>query len=399
MKRRVALVTAVLAGLFATAAPASPAASAAIPDPATDPFFVAPANLADLAPGTVIRKRAVSTKLLGDAGLGLPMPAKSFQILVRSADAKDRPAAVTATVLVPLFGARRQLLAYQPATDSLGARCEPSYGLQAGTEKEAAVMATALGAGLTVVVPDHQGPRHAYAAGRMAGHAVLDSVRGALATPESGLAGAGTEVAMVGYSGGAIATGWAAQLEPSYAPEINLVGVASGGTPGDLEAAGSYMDGSIFGGLFLGAALGMTREYPELLSILNDEGLALAEKVKDYCSSDLLLRLAFGSVKQYSDHPDPLRSPVAQAVLLDNKMGALAPAAPYYLWHAKWDELIPHASAVELARAWCGNGADVQFVTSWTSEHNIGAGEMILTALPWLLDRFNGKVFQGNCPA
>jgi hypothetical protein len=103
---------------------------------------VAPANLADLTPGTVIRKRPVSVKLLGYAGVGLPRPAKSFQILLRSTDAKDRPAAVTATVLVPLYGARRQLLAYQPATDSLGARCEPSYGLQAGTEKEATVIAT-----------------------------------------------------------------------------------------------------------------------------------------------------------------------------------------------------------------------------------------------------------------
>ena len=395
MKLRVVLVASVVACLFGTSLSA---ATAAIPDPSTDPFFVAPANLAELPPGTVIRKRSVSTKLVGYAGLGLPIPAKSFQILVRSNDAKNRPAAVTATVLVPLYGARHQLLAYQPATDSLGATCEPSYGLQAGTEKEAAVIATALGAGLTVVVPDHEGPRHAYAAGRMAGHAVLDSVRGALATPDSGLPGAGTKVAMVGYSGGAIATGWAAQLEPSYAPEINLVGVASGGTPGDLEAAGAYMDGSVFGGLFIGAALGMSREYPELLSILNAKGLALAEQVKDYCNSDLLLRLPFASVKQYSDDPDPLRSPVAQAVLADNKMGALAPAAPYLLWHAKFDELIPHASAVELDRAWCANGADVQFITSWTSEHNLGAAEMIPTALPWLLDRFDGKAFHGNCP-
>lgn len=395
MKLRIATVLlALLAGLGLPGP-----ASAAIPDPATDPFFVAPANLADLAPGTVIRQRPVSVKLFGYSGFGLPLAAKSFQILVRSTDAKDRPAAVAATVLVPLSGARHQLLSYQPATDSLGAKCEPSYGLQAGTEKEASVIAMAVGAGLTVVVPDHEGPRHAYAAGRMAGHAVLDSIRGALATADSGLAGPQTRVAMVGYSGGAIATGWAAQLEPSYAPEINLAGVASGGTPGNLEAAGALMDGSIFGGLFVGAALGMAREYPELLSVLNAKGRALAEQAKDYCVTDLATRLAFASVKDYSDDPDPLRTPVAQTVLADNRMGALPPAAPYYLWHAKWDELIPHASAVELDREWCARGADVEFVTNWVSEHNIGAGAMIPTALPWLLARLDGKAFQGNCPA
>jgi acetyl esterase/lipase len=142
----------------------------------------------------------------------------------------------------------------------------------------------------------------------------------------------------------------------------------------------------------------MTREYPELLSILNEKGLAVADQVKDYCSSDMLLRYPFASVKQFSDDRDPLRSPIAQQVLLDNKMGGLPPAAPYLLWHAKFDELISHASAVELDRAWCAGGTDVQFVTSWTSEHNIGAVEVIPTALPWLLDRFNGRAFHGNCP-
>ena len=36
---------------------------------------------------------------------------------------------------------------------------------------------------------------------------------------------------MLGYSGGAIATEWAAELAPSYAPEVNerLIGAAIGG--------------------------------------------------------------------------------------------------------------------------------------------------------------------------
>ena len=115
----------------------------------------------------------------------------------------------------------------------------------------------------------------------MAAHAVLDSVRGTLVSPEAQLDGAATKVAMMGYSGGAIATGWAAQLQPDYAPEINLVGVASGGTPADLEAAESSMDGTLDGGgLFVGAAIGVTREYPELPSLLNAKGLAHADRIK-----------------------------------------------------------------------------------------------------------------------
>ncbi len=391
--RRSTPIAAVLAVLLAVLAPAGPA-SAKVLDPATDPFFAAPANLAELAPGTVIRSRPVDTKVVP----GVPMNATSTQILVRSNDAKDRPAAVTATILVPKRKDLNHLLAYQPATDSLGARCEPSYLLQTGGEKEAALVKMALTKGLTVVVPDHQGPRHAFAAGPMAAHAVLDSVRGALASPEAELDGASTKVALMGYSGGALATGWAAQLQPDYAPEINLVGVAAGGTPADLEAAASTMDGTLDGGgLFVGAAFGVMREYPELLSVLNAKGLAYGDKIKDQCLFQLVSH-AFDSVKKYSDSPDPLGEPVAQAVMSELKMGGdLAPTAPVYLWHSTLDQLIPYRVAPALRDDWCSQGTPVTLVTDRLSEHIIGAIKYAAPAQRWLLDRYAGKPVTEAC--
>lgn len=390
--RRSTLVSAVLAVLFALFAPAGPAA-AAPEDPATDPFFEAPANLADLAPGTVIRTRTVKTKLFP----GVPLGTSAFQILVRSNDAKDRPAAVAATVILPR-NPKKQLLAYQPAIDSLGAKCNPSFTLQNGNEKEAALIGQGLNRGLTVVVPDHEGPRHAFAAGPMAAHAVLDSIRGTLASPEAQLDGAATKVAMMGYSGGAIATGWAAQLQPDYAPELNVVGVASGGTPADLEAAEGSMDGTLDGGgLFVGAAIGVTREYPELLTLLNDKGLARAEQIKHQCLYQLVTH-AFDSVKKYSDSPDPMREPVAQAVLNELKMGGdLAPTAPYYLWHSTRDQLIPFRVAPALRDDWCSQGTQVKLVTDGISEHITGAFKYASPALTWLSERFAGKPVTGAC--
>lgn len=67
-----------------------------------------------------------------------------------------------------------------------------------------------------------------YAAGKMAGHAVLDSVRGMLSErPDL----AESPIVMHGYSGGAIATAWAAQLQPTYAPELRIAGAAAGERP------------------------------------------------------------------------------------------------------------------------------------------------------------------------
>jgi hypothetical protein len=391
MTRRSSLLAAALAVVFAVLAPAGPAT--ALQDPSTDPFFEAPADLAGLAPGTVIRTRAVSTKLIP----GVPLGAKSFQILVRSNDAKDQPAAVAATVIHPKAAATKQLLAYQPAIDSLGPQCNPTYTLQAGTEKEASLIQLGLQRGLTVVVPDHEGPRHAFAAGRMAGHAVLDAIRGTLNSPESGLNGTATKVTMMGYSGGAIATSWAAQLQPSYAPDINLVGFASGGTPADLEAAAELMDGSASGGLFVGAAFGVMREYPELRTLLNDRGRAYEEQVKNQCLVQLVSTHPFASVKQISDSPDPLREPVAQQVLNDNKMGAVAPTAPALLWHARLDELIPYRVAPALRDAWCALGTKVKLVTNRYTEHNTGAVIWGKDVMPFLMDRYAGTPVTGAC--
>lgn len=390
-RRLVTLIAAALAAVLLTPTLLSTGAEAAVPNPETDPFFDAPANLAELEPGDVIRTRPVQTKLFP----GIPLGKTSFQILVRSTDAKDRPVPVVATVIVPAKPTKR-LLAYQPATDSLGAKCEPSYGLQTGGEKEASLISQGLGKGLTVVVPDHQGPRHAYAAGRMAGHATLDSIRGAIATPESNLDGAATKVAAVGYSGGAIATGWAAQLHPSYAPDVNLVGVASGGTPADLEVAGRNLDGGLFSGLFIGAALGVMREYPELRSLLNAKGLRLEQQLEDACLPELVLR-TLTSIRQYSDSPDPLGSPVAREVLGDNKMGNLAPTAPTMLWHARLDELIPYRLAPALRDQWCAQGTKVRLVTNPLLEHNLGALVWLSDALPFLMDRYNGKPLTRTC--
>jgi hypothetical protein len=105
--------------LIATA----PTASAAIPPPAEDPFYVPQAGFEQAAPGTVLRERSVTV-----TGLGIPIPVRSTQFLVRSTDAHDRPVAVVSTLMVPLtpYHGTRPLLSYQQAIDSLGDQCNPS---------------------------------------------------------------------------------------------------------------------------------------------------------------------------------------------------------------------------------------------------------------------------------
>jgi hypothetical protein len=378
----------------ASATTAIAATALGIPAPDDDPFYAPPADFEAKAPGTILRSRRVTV-----TGLGIPLPVRSTQMLVRSTDARGRPTAVVSTLLLPFtfyFG-QRPLLSYQPATDSLGDQCNPSYLLRVGLEKELPLMALGLLKGWAVVVTDYQGPDDAYGAGRMAGHAVLDGIRAAERLGSTGLAGTATPVGMWGYSGGGLATGWATELQPSYAPELNVRGVASGGTPADLGAAATTIDGGPFSGLFLAAAVGLSRQYPEMLAVMNDEGRAMIERIGDMCYAEASIAYPFRRLDEFTTVPDPLDHPAVAPVLADNKLGSAAPTAPVYLYHSIFDELIPYHSAQALRAAWCDGGARVQFATDVLSEHIVLAVTGAPGAVAYLDARFRGRPAPSNC--
>ena len=307
------------------AASAGPSAPGIVPgrwpSPPTTPSTARAAGFEASAPGTVLASRPVTV-----TGLGLPVPVDSQQFLARSSDAKDAPTAVVGTLMVPRSpypAGPRPLVSYQPATDSLGDQCNPSYKLRAGTEGELMLMMQALQQGWAVVVTDYEGPQNAFAAGRMAGHAVLDGIRAAEALPGTGLTGAGTPVGLWGYSGGGLATSWAAELQAGYAPELNVAAVASGGTPADLAAAARQIDGGIASGLTLLASVGISRAYPEMLSLLNDAGHEMARRIGDMCIGEAVSALPLPPAERVH----PLAGPVVGAGGEDGD-GAQPPRPP-----------------------------------------------------------------------
>jgi secretory lipase len=382
----------------ASAGPSAPGAGsgAALVEPNDDPFYRPPAGFESAVPGTVLATRPATI-----SGLGLPVPVDAQQFLVRSADAKDAPTAVVGTLMVPKSpypAGARPLVSYQPATDSLGDQCNPSYKLRAGTEYELPLMMQALQHGWAVVVTDYEGPQNAFGAGRMAGHAVLDGVRAAEALPGTDLAGATTPVGLWGYSGGGLATSWAAELHPGYAPELNIAGVASGGTPADFEAAVRQIDGSIASGLVLLASTGLTRAYPEMLTLLNDAGRDMIRRIGDMCVGEAVSAFPYRHLNEFTTVKEPLAEPVAKAVLETNHLGRLTPRAPVFLYHSVWDELIPFSSAQALQADWCRTGGHVSLYADILSEHSSLAATGAPLAVSYLGSRFAGVDVPATCP-
>jgi len=92
----------------------------------------------------------------------------------------------------------------------------------------------------------------------------LDSIRAVFSHKSTVGLPDDARVAMLGYSGGAIATEWAAELAPTYAPDVNarMIGAAMGGVLVDPAHNLHYVEGTWFWGAVMPMALaGIVRAF------------------------------------------------------------------------------------------------------------------------------------------
>ena len=354
------------------------------PLPSTEAFYVPPQSISG-ASGNIIRSRA--SVLASDPVGKAPVPGvKSTQVLYNSTDAQGHAIAVSGTVLVPTspyFGiGGRPLITFAVGTRGLGQDCAPSYSLSEGTDYEFNSINAALQKGYAVSVTDYQGlgtpGPHTYMVGKSMGHAVLDMARAAERLPGTGLS-TSTPVGIWGYSEGGAAAGWAAEQAASYAPELNLKGVAMGGVPADLLAVASMLDGSAFLSLELMTAVGYNKAYPELNlnSYLNQAGKDLLTTANKTCfvSLDGFGQIAGTAYKHVSDFTtsDPLANATWKARLNENKLGSGKPTVPVFQYHAVSDNLVQFAQADTLHKTYCAKGVNETWLTLPNAEHALAS--------------------------
>jgi hypothetical protein len=371
------------------------------PTPDMDPFYAQPSRMPSVPNGTILNSRSVTFAPAGS----LPMVNEAWQLQYVTRDVNDRPIAAVTTVVKPLIPspAGSPLVSYQFAYDSLGNQCTPSKTLTGGTEnannqgETLAYLPGLTAQGWTMAFPDYEGPYNAYGAGKLSGQATLDSIRAALSFAPLGLNDE-TPVGMWGYSGGALATAWAASLQPSYAPELNIVGVASGGTPADVFGVVQASEGGPFFGLIFTAIVGTNRAYPELIpdSILNDEGREAIESVKDACVGGGDLPVGggpSGKLADYTTVEDPYSTPGARSVRpkVTLPQPGLTPTVNMYIYHEMLDELIPIAGTDKMVAEWCAAGAHISYFRSATGEYIAGVASGAPFVIAYLAGQFAGS--------
>lgn len=382
-----------------------PVSARAAESPESDPFYRPPANLARTAPGDVLRTRAVEVSL-GPLPAGLA--ATAYQLLYRTNDAHNRPVATVTTVVVPKTrppDGGRNLFSLQDAEDSTDPNCAPSYQLQMGSpdnknlQLEGAIGITGLAMGATLVIPDHEGPESQYIVKGMEGHAVLDGVRAAENFDKAQLAGRRTQVALVGYSGGAHASAAANELQPAYAPELNVVAVAAGGVPPANRDTFTSIDGGVGTGVLLGVSIAIDRAFPDfrLAELLNDRGRAFVEKYSKGCASSVFAA-PFTRVNDFTSQPDIIDLPRIKRIIRRNSLGNATPTAPTFYYNGIFDELVKVEPLDKLVAKYCAGGARIRYVRDPAGlEHVQAAANFIPMAEAYIADRFAGRAVPNDC--
>ncbi|WP_211259819.1 lipase family protein [Streptomyces violens] len=337
--------------------------------------------------------------------LHTPMPGvKATKVVYRSTNARGEANTVSGTVLVPAapWLGKRPVVGYAVGTHGLGDAFAPSQEMSNGTETEASMVSGLLGRGWAVAVTDYEGlgtpGQHTYMVGPAMGHAVLDVLRAATRLPGGSLA-ADAPMAVWGYSQGGAAAAWAAQLHPSYAPELPLVGVAAGGVPADVLAVARHLDGGAFFGLAVAALIGLDAAHPELdlNGYLNDVGRQLLQDNKD----DSLIGLVTGfALKNLADitTTNPLEAADWQDRFAHSRLGATAPSVPVLLYHGELDEIIPYGLGTALRDRYCAHGVPVQWQSFPATDHITGVLLAAAPATDWLATRFHGRPPLTTCP-
>ncbi|KFY14981.1 hypothetical protein V492_02303 [Pseudogymnoascus sp. VKM F-4246] len=381
-------------------------------EPDSDPFYQPPAGFESKEPGTILRTRPIVAAFFGI----LPNPVEAYQLLYRTTSINGSAIATVTTVFKPLIAKTDRFVSFQTAYDSSATVCDPSYSYQIGTPQtglissaEMLIIEAYLISGYIVASSDYEGPDAAFGPGRLSGMGVLDGIR-AVTNFQSTLhfSTANPMVVGVGYSGGAIATGWAASLQPAYAPEIDIKGWVAGGTPANLTGTADFIDGTLFSGFVLAVVAGLTKPsaykadlLPLITSIITPAGQTALDSANTNCAVDDIINFPGKSIKstEFQSLGDRLwYDPTVAAILEQNTMGVNkdeTPTAPVFMYHATQDEIVPYANATTLAEAWCSYGASVKFTTYGSGGHITTEVVAIVEALKFVSSAFAGTTASG----
>jgi acetyl esterase/lipase len=260
--------------------------------------------------------------------------------------------------------------------------------------------------GYTIVAPDYPGLGsdmvHPVLVGTSEGKSTLDAIRAARGIAE---ADAGSRFAVWGESQGGHAALWTGQLWSSYAPDLQLVGIAAIVPPTDLHR--NFKEGSdarVRALLTAYTATSWSRYYGAPMSTLGPRSV-----------QNVMTRLADNNCVNFDAKPKLgtiIGIVIAQRAIRDLDLGTKQPwgrlmrenspsaaaiKVPALIATGTGDTIVAPAVVRDFARTACAAGKTVRFVSVPGGEHGTVARTEAQMTLGWIDARFAGGRAPSNC--
>lgn len=352
--------------------------------PSKDPWYSAPDDWEIRQPGDVLRIRSASNLTNVVEG-----SAAVYHILYRSTDSRGQASWAVTTLFVPNSfycspSGKAAILSYQFAYNTCNVDSSPSFALSGvmaksepnlGIKSSTSLITEMLSFGWIINTPDHLGPTAAFGASVQAGHASLDALR-AVNKLLNLRKHPGFNTAIWGYSGGSIATFAAAELQPSYSPDLSISAAVVGGLVDDIFTALDKINRSPIAGTLIALLIGITAQYPEaraylescLVPEMKDEFMAavnteVTQNVGKYAGKDIYTFFKGGSAE--------LRAPILQELYdKQSKLGYRdTPTMPMFLYKAIQDQFCTIDLTDATVDRLCEKGADIKFERNTVGNH------------------------------
>jgi acetyl esterase/lipase len=336
---------------------------------------------------------------------GAPGGASTFRITYGTRTGSGASVQATGIVVIPAGPAPRggrDTVAWTHGTTGIADSCAPSvnswrFSIIAG-------LTPMVARGYIVVAPDYIGlggaGTHPFLVGKDTAQAVIDAVRASREVPGARSSG---RFAVWGESQGGHAALWTGRLARSYAPELQLVGVAAAAPATDLVANITGGSNAAVRALMTSyAGVSWSHIYGVSLSgVTGPVGQDLMRRLATQCvtldgfrlgTKIGLARLTFALRKV-----DLARLPRWGALMRENSAAPTPLGVPLLVAQGSADVIIALAVTRSFVDRMCRAGQPLRFIQVEGGDHVTIAKRTADQTLQWIADRFAGQRAPSDC--
>ena len=356
-------------------------------------FYAPPKPLTSAEPGTLIWATPYDAKLSGT---------RAWRVLYHSRAVDGRDIAVSGVIVAPVGkapAAGRPVISWAHGTQGIADKCAPSRSRSYMSQHPA--MRDLIRRGYVVVATDYEGLGtpgvHPYLVGESEGRGVLDIVRAAHQVQQ---AGASSHVLVYGQSQGGQAALFAGELAPTYAPDLDVLGVVALAPVTEVNAMlpAAAMIPETLGFVVMGV-IGLHAAYPDakVSDVFTPAALTQSSVVQNKCADGVLKTFQEPVAKVIANNPADV-APFPQIMQRDTA-GLVKTSAPLLVLQGLADDIVYKTFTDMYVKRVCAIGDTVEYRTFSGVDHYGGVKASKLDVLSWIDQRLAGDAAPSTCVA